>query len=113
MTADVPQRSVEALLAERAWVRALARSLVADENLADDVEQQTWLAATERPPRDLSSPRAWLGTVLRNFVRREGRGAGRRAASSTRPGRRWSCAPSSGTESGFEARPLDARTWSR
>jgi RNA polymerase sigma-70 factor (ECF subfamily) len=79
MTADVPQRSVEALLAERAWVRALARSLVADENLAADVEQETWLAATSHPPRDLSSPRAWLGTVLRNFVRRDARGAGRRA----------------------------------
>src|SRR5882724_7488431 len=78
MTANVPPGNVESLLAEREWVRALAHSLVADPGLADDVEQETWLAATQRPPDDGSSPRAWLGTVVRNFVRRAGRGAGRR-----------------------------------
>lgn len=78
MTANVPPGNVESLLAEREWVRALARSLVSDPGRADDVEQQTWLAATEHPPGDGSQPRAWLGTVLRNFVRRAGRGEGRR-----------------------------------
>jgi RNA polymerase sigma-70 factor (ECF subfamily) len=78
MTADLPQTPIESLLAEREWVRELARSLVSDANEADDVEQQTWLAAATRPPGDLSSPRAWLGTVLRNFVRLSARRDGRR-----------------------------------
>ena len=78
MTADRPPTPIETLLAEREWVRALARSLLADSNRADDVEQQTWLSAMRRPPADASSPRAWLGTVVRNFVRRAHRGDERR-----------------------------------
>jgi len=78
MTANEPHTPIETLLAEREWVRALARSLAADVNQADDVEQQTWLATARHPPGDLSSPRAWLGTVLRNLVRRGARGEGRR-----------------------------------
>ena len=50
MTADRPPTPIETLLAEREWVRALARSLLADSNRADDVEQQTWLSAMRRPP---------------------------------------------------------------
>ena len=41
MSANVPPGRIESLLAEREWVRSLARSLVADPGLADDVEQQT------------------------------------------------------------------------
>ncbi|MBZ0153516.1 MAG: hypothetical protein K8J09_18480, partial [Planctomycetes bacterium] len=39
-----------AALAEMAWVRALARSLLHDPSLADDVAQDTWLAAQTSPP---------------------------------------------------------------
>ncbi len=54
----------EELLAHRAWVRRVARALVLDESRADDLEQETWIRALGAPaPR---SPRAWLGTVLRN-----------------------------------------------
>src|SRR5262245_13744230 len=66
---------VETLLAERKWVRRLARSLVADENAADDLEQETWLAAVENPPRHAGSVRGWLATVLHR-----GAGRGRRDA---------------------------------
>jgi RNA polymerase sigma-70 factor (ECF subfamily) len=66
------------LLAHRQWVRALARRLAADESSADDLEQETWLAAVEHPPRDARSPRGWLGTVLRNVHRNAARGASRR-----------------------------------
>ena len=70
--------TVETLLAHRDWVRALARRLVLDQNQADDLEQQTWLAALRSPPADTSAPRAWLGTVLRNLVRERLRRDGRR-----------------------------------
>ena len=48
--APSPVPSIERLLAERAWVRAFARSLVSDEASADDLEQQAWVAALEAPP---------------------------------------------------------------
>jgi RNA polymerase sigma factor (sigma-70 family) len=56
--------SLEELLAHRDWVRRVARALVLDEHLADDLEQETWLRSISPPaPR---SPRAWLGTILRH-----------------------------------------------
>ena len=82
VTAQPPGTPVplDTLLAHREWVRALARSLVRDEHRADDVEQETWRMALERPPRHAGSLRAWFGTVVRNAAR----GAGRRAASRAR-----------------------------
>ncbi len=80
---------LEQLLAHREWVRRLARSLVIDENRADDVEQLTWLSAMQSPPRVGTRPRAWLGTVVRNWVRRGFRADTRRAhyeGDSPRPG---------------------------
>ena len=70
--------TLEALLAHREWVRALALRLVADENDANDVEQQAWLEAARRPPRHGESLRGWLGTVVRNAARKFGRGRTRR-----------------------------------
>jgi RNA polymerase sigma factor (sigma-70 family) len=70
---------VETLLAERAWVTALARSLVLDDATADDVVQQTWLAALERPPRGTSALRGWLSRVVRNAANESRRRAKRRA----------------------------------
>lgn len=58
----------ELLLAHADFVRSLARSLVLDENRADDVVQQTWLTALERPPQAMASLRKWLATVTRNFA---------------------------------------------
>ena len=82
MTADRPAGKVplDALLAHRDWVRALARRLVADENDADDVEQETWRMAVERPPRHAESLRSWLATVVRNAARMSGRRRSRRAS---------------------------------
>jgi RNA polymerase sigma-70 factor (ECF subfamily) len=70
--------SLDALLAHRDWVRALARRLVLDENDADDVEQETWRMAVERPPRHAESLRAWLAAVVRNAARGAGRRRSRR-----------------------------------
>ncbi len=40
---------IETLLAHREWVRAVALAVVRDPNAADDVEQETWLAALRTP----------------------------------------------------------------
>lgn len=73
-----PAVPLEQLLVHREWVRALARTLVRDEHRADDVEQQAWLAAIERPPRHAGSIRAWLSEVVRNAARKTHRGDVRR-----------------------------------
>jgi RNA polymerase sigma factor (sigma-70 family) len=70
-----------------AFVRGVARSLVLDEQTADDVAQDTWLAALEHPPRRASGIRSWLGTVARRFSFRAKRGARRRAEREERAAR--------------------------
>ena len=70
----------ESLLAHADFVRALARRLVLDEHQAEDVAQETWLAALEKPPRAVGAVRSWLATVTRNFARLAMRGESRRAA---------------------------------
>src|SRR5688572_21223181 len=65
------------LLRHAAWVRALARALVGDDE-ADDVVQETWVAALTQPPRSPAALRSWLGTVARNFARQRVRGEQRR-----------------------------------
>ncbi len=78
--------ALDTLLAHRAWVRALARTLVRDASSADDLVQETWLAALKRPPRR-ESVRAWLGTVLRRTAAKGQRSAARRAGREERAAR--------------------------
>jgi len=68
-----------ALLEHADFVRSLSRSLVLDEDRADDVAQETWLCALERPPRHGASLRRWLAIVARNVARQAWRGETRRA----------------------------------
>jgi DNA-directed RNA polymerase specialized sigma24 family protein len=49
MDADTSHWRIEELLGESSWLSALARELVADRALADDVAQQTWVAALRTP----------------------------------------------------------------
>lgn len=63
-----PSPDLDAMLAHSGWVRALARSLVADPDLADDIEQQTWLTAMRRPPSHDRNLRSWLGSVVRSMA---------------------------------------------
>jgi RNA polymerase sigma-70 factor (ECF subfamily) len=49
-------------------LRDLARTLVRDEHLADDLVQEAWLAAVRRPPRHAGALKAWLGKVVRNMA---------------------------------------------
>jgi RNA polymerase sigma factor (sigma-70 family) len=77
MNREAPLASVEALLTEARWLRRLARSLV-DDGAAEDVVQETYVAAMAAPPEADRPLRPWLATVLRNFARIGYRGAGRR-----------------------------------
>jgi RNA polymerase sigma factor (sigma-70 family) len=70
------------LLGQVAWTRRLARSLIGSD--ADDVVQDTWLAAMRRPP-DTSQPvRPWLATVVRNQASNRLRESARRRDRETR-----------------------------
>src|SRR5262245_12342233 len=70
--------SDDRILFERAgWVRALARSLVADQDAADDAAQEAWLAALRWPPANRNL-RGWFATLIRNFARRARRAERRR-----------------------------------
>lgn len=68
-----PQRTdVELLLAHTRWVPALARQLVRDQDLADELAQATWAVALEHGPRttNVARLRAWLVVVAQNLARR-------------------------------------------
>ncbi|MEE8106051.1 MAG: sigma-70 family RNA polymerase sigma factor [Planctomycetota bacterium] len=77
----------EMLLQHAGFVRALARSLLNDAHAAEDVVQETWLAALRRPPADRTRLRAWLGTVARNLALRDRRGVARRSQRERRSAR--------------------------
>ena len=68
------------LLANTAWMHALARQLVEGEDGAEDLVQETWLRVLRRGPRDPGRARGWLATVLRNVSVSNARAEGRRAA---------------------------------
>lgn len=71
----------EAVLQELDGLRALARSLVRGDGDADDLLQDTAVAALEHPPAANHRPvHAWLGAVLRNRWRMDRRSARRRQA---------------------------------
>lgn len=74
----------EDLLAHAGWMRALAGALLADPGAADDVVQQTWVAAWRRPPASDQPLEPWLARVVRNFASKRRRGDTRRAAHEAR-----------------------------
>ncbi|MBL8896047.1 MAG: sigma-70 family RNA polymerase sigma factor [Planctomycetes bacterium] len=66
------------LLAQEPFVRALARQLVLDGARADDVVQQTWLAALQADRSGVDSRRAWLAAIVRRVAATMRRGEARR-----------------------------------
>jgi len=69
----------DVVLQELDGLRALARSLVHGDADADDLLQDTAIAAIEHPPvADHRPVRAWLAAVLRNHWRMDRRGRSRR-----------------------------------
>ncbi len=69
----------DAMLAHSGWLRALAASLVSDSATAEDLVQDTWVAALEHPPELGWKVEPWLARVLKNFAFRRRRDELRRA----------------------------------
>ncbi len=77
----------ELLLEHAVWLRRLARELVRDPGAADDLVQDTWLAALRARP-DLGRPlRPWLARVMRNGATQRQRAAAGRSARESRVAR--------------------------
>ena len=76
-----PSRSSshEELLAHAGWIQSLARSLMHDSSSADDVVQETWIAALTHPHRREGSTRSWLAAIVHNFARQRIRSESARA----------------------------------
>lgn len=60
------------------WVRRLARSILRDNDGADEVVQEAWIRASKSPPRRGPSERAWLARVVRNLASDRRRAEARR-----------------------------------
>jgi RNA polymerase sigma-70 factor (ECF subfamily) len=81
-----PLPTPETLLEHRAFARAIARALVRDEHEAEDVAQESVLAALARPPAG-DNVRGWFGAVARNLALRARRARRRRARREERAAR--------------------------
>lgn len=79
-TRSLPKPTADLLIAHVGWIRELARHMVADAHIADDIAQDACVAALERPPSDGQKFREWLGSVMRNALRQRGRSDLRREA---------------------------------
>ncbi|TAH36766.1 MAG: sigma-70 family RNA polymerase sigma factor [Planctomycetota bacterium] len=91
MVESRPVLDTEALLAHAGWVRAVAHSLLADPDSAEDLAQDTFLAALERQPEQVTSVSGWLGGVLRHMAARSHRGDVRRLRREGRAARSGEC----------------------
>ncbi len=69
--------ALDQLAVHAGFLRALARGMLRDEHLAEDVVQQAFLRALARPPASLGI--AWLARVVRNLALDTVLGAERRA----------------------------------
>jgi RNA polymerase sigma-70 factor (ECF subfamily) len=67
----------EQLRAHELWLRRLAGSLAERGAEADDLAQETWLAALRARPQERGALRPWLASVLRKIFARQRRSAGR------------------------------------
>jgi RNA polymerase sigma-70 factor (ECF subfamily) len=67
-----------ALLAQQSWVEELARGLVRDSSLAQDLAQEAWLLAARKGPEDGGALRGFLRGIVNNLRRSEARARARR-----------------------------------
>ena len=74
-----PSLPTDALLLHAHFVRRVARALAGGGG-AEDLCQDTWVAALSRPPADPSALRSWLATVVRNLFRNQRHRAALRTA---------------------------------
>ena len=66
-----PASALEVFFEQEAWLHRLARRLVQDDAAAQDLVQDTWLAALQNPPEDLTRPRAWLSAVAKRLASKQ------------------------------------------
>ena len=64
------QDAIKEVMAEGKWVQRLALCLAHDRADADDMVQETWLAALRATPEARESMRPWLSRVLHNARRK-------------------------------------------
>jgi RNA polymerase sigma factor (sigma-70 family) len=79
MSTTSPEHLLRELRAQAAWTRSVARALVGDPDAADDLVQESWIAALRHRPAVDRSLRGWLATVIRNRARNRHRVAERAA----------------------------------
>lgn len=85
---DPRPNDLDELLVHEPYMRALARKLVLDGVRADDVVQQTWLAALGADRSRIESVRGWLAAIVRRVaatMRRAEARAGQRERLAARP----------------------------
>lgn len=69
-----PVKELDLLLGERRWLDDLARSLVRDRGIAEELAQDAWTRVLERPARSTRdgleprTVRAYLGRIVRNLA---------------------------------------------
>jgi RNA polymerase sigma-70 factor (ECF subfamily) len=59
---------LQQLLTHSEWLRRVARRLVADAATADDLVQDTWMAALRQPPDPDRPAKPWLASVVRRLA---------------------------------------------
>ena len=77
----------------RSFLQRLARELVRGEHAAEDLVQEAFVRALERPPASALTLRAWLGQVVRNLALNRGRSRRRAAEREQRVARPETLAP--------------------
>ena len=78
MTHDPRQLDSAGLHAQTRSLRALARALVGDVHDADDLVQDAWMTALNRPPKPGWTLGRWLSGITRNHARQQTREQQRR-----------------------------------
>jgi RNA polymerase sigma factor (sigma-70 family) len=86
-----PQHGVEDFLDHQEFLKRLARVLLRDPLLADDVVQETWIASRRGPAPGQPGGRAWFAGILRNRAYKTRRGERRRALREQRAARPEAC----------------------
>jgi len=76
---DPTSSSMEQRLSDGAWVRALARRMLADPGLADDAAQEGAIAAWKQGHVETQAAAGWLATTVRRLALRMRRSEDRRA----------------------------------
>src|SRR5262245_46463486 len=90
---DAPGFQASDLEPQRAFLQRLARQLVRGEAAAEDLVQETFVRALERPPASAAALRAWLARVARHLALDRARGEQRARAREQRAARAESVAP--------------------